>query len=55
MTEQVLAANVDGGLLGSFAFDRQGDITAPGVTVYRIEKGRPRVLTAIRPPSSLVR
>ena len=55
VTKQLLAANVEDGLLGSFAFDAQGDMTAPGVTVYRIDRGSARVVTAITPPPSLAR
>jgi ABC-type branched-subunit amino acid transport system substrate-binding protein/DNA-binding beta-propeller fold protein YncE len=53
VTGHLLRTRVKDGILGSFEFDSNGDTTAAGVTMYRIEKGRPRVLDVITPPKSL--
>jgi ABC-type branched-subunit amino acid transport system substrate-binding protein/DNA-binding beta-propeller fold protein YncE len=53
VTRHVLTGEVDDGILGSFAFDANGDMTAPGVTVYRIDRGKERVFTTLRPPPGL--
>jgi hypothetical protein len=55
VTAPLLATEVEDGILGSFAFDAQGDMTDAGVTVYRIERGRPSLVTAITPPTRLAR
>ena len=54
VTERLLALKVEDGILGSFAFDAYGDMTAPGITVYRIQRGTARAVTAMRPPARLV-
>jgi branched-chain amino acid transport system substrate-binding protein len=43
---------VQNGILGSFRFDRNGDTTRAIVSVYRITRGRPVLLTTITPPPS---
>jgi branched-chain amino acid transport system substrate-binding protein len=53
VTRRVLGTRVEDGILGSFEFDANGDTTAGGVTMYRIEQGKPRVLSVITPPKSL--
>jgi ABC-type branched-subunit amino acid transport system substrate-binding protein/DNA-binding beta-propeller fold protein YncE len=53
VTRNLLRTRVRNGILGSFEFDANGDTTAGGVTMYRIEKGKPRVLSVITPPESL--
>jgi YVTN family beta-propeller protein len=55
VTEQLFRVKVKNGILGSFEFDANGDTTAGGVTMYRIDKGKPRVVDVITPPTSLVR
>jgi branched-chain amino acid transport system substrate-binding protein len=55
VTRNMLRTRVENGILGSFEFDATGDTTAGGVTIYRIERGKPRVLDVITPPRSLVR
>jgi branched-chain amino acid transport system substrate-binding protein len=50
VTEELLKVRVEDGILGSFRFDANGDRTDAGVTMYRIEKGKPRVLAVITPP-----
>jgi hypothetical protein len=50
-----VALGVRNGILGSFEIDANGDTTAGGVTMYRIEQGKARVLDVITPPRSLVR
>ena len=54
VTEQLLKVRVEDGILGSFEFDANGDTTSGAVTMYRIEKGKPRVHAVIRPPAELV-
>ena len=49
VTDQLLKVKVEDGILGSFEFDANGDTTAAGVTMYRIEKGTPRVQAVITP------
>jgi ABC-type branched-subunit amino acid transport system substrate-binding protein/DNA-binding beta-propeller fold protein YncE len=53
VTRNLLRTRVEDGILGSFEFDANGDTTAGGVTIYRIEEGKPRVLSVITPPKSL--
>ena len=53
VTRNLFQTRVENGILGSFEIDANGDTTASGVTMYRIEKGRPRVLSVITPPKSL--
>jgi ABC-type branched-subunit amino acid transport system substrate-binding protein len=53
VTRHLLSTRVKDGILGSFEFDANGDTTAGGVTMYRIEQGKPRVLSVITPPKSL--
>jgi branched-chain amino acid transport system substrate-binding protein len=53
VTRNLLRTRVKDGILGSFEFDANGDTTAGGVTMYRIEKGKPRVVDVITPPKSL--
>ena len=54
VTEKLLEVRVKDGILGSFEFDANGDTTSAAVTMYRIERGRPRVHTVITPPADLV-
>jgi DNA-binding SARP family transcriptional activator/ABC-type branched-subunit amino acid transport system substrate-binding protein/DNA-binding beta-propeller fold protein YncE len=55
VTRNVFRARVTNGILGDFEIDQNGDTTAGGVTMYRIENGMPRVADVITPPPSLVR
>jgi ABC-type branched-subunit amino acid transport system substrate-binding protein len=55
VSERLLGVRVTDGILGSFEFDANGDRTSAGVTMYRIEKGKPRVRSVITPPPHLVR
>ncbi len=54
VTEQLLKVRVKDGILGSFEFDENGDTTSGAVTMYRIEKGKPRVHAVITPRAELV-
>jgi ABC-type branched-subunit amino acid transport system substrate-binding protein/streptogramin lyase len=54
VTERLLKVRVKDGILGSFEFDANGDTTSGAVTIYRIEKGMPRVHAVITPPAELV-
>ena len=54
VSEQLLKVRVKDGILGSFEFDANGDTTSGAVTMYRIEKGKPRVHAVITPPAELV-
>jgi hypothetical protein len=42
-------------ILGSFRFDANGDTTQPLISVFRITRGQPRLLTAITAPTSTKR
>jgi hypothetical protein len=53
VTRNLFRTRVEDGILGTFELDGNGDTTAGGVTIYRIERGKPRVLTVITPPKSL--
>jgi branched-chain amino acid transport system substrate-binding protein len=53
VTRNLLRTRVENGILGSFELDANGDTTAGGVTMYRIENGKPRVLAVLTPPKSL--
>jgi ABC-type branched-subunit amino acid transport system substrate-binding protein/streptogramin lyase/predicted Ser/Thr protein kinase len=53
VTRNLLRTRVENGILGSFEFDANGDTTTGGVTMYRIEGGKPRVLDVITPPKRL--
>ena len=63
VTEELFRTRVTDGLLGDFAFDENGDITAPAVTFLRLgredEPGAPFPNTSfdrvIRPPAELLR
>jgi branched-chain amino acid transport system substrate-binding protein len=53
VTRNLFGTRVEKGILGSFEIDANGDTTAARVTIYRIERGKPRVLDVITPPRSL--
>jgi ABC-type branched-subunit amino acid transport system substrate-binding protein/streptogramin lyase len=53
VTKNLLRTRVENGILGSFELDANGDTTAGGVTMYRIEKGRARVLDVVTPSETL--
>jgi ABC-type branched-subunit amino acid transport system substrate-binding protein/streptogramin lyase/predicted Ser/Thr protein kinase len=53
-TEELLDVRVKDGILGSFEFDANGDTTSGAVTMYRIEKGKPRVHAVLTPPADLL-
>jgi hypothetical protein len=54
-TAELFKTKVTNGILGSFSSDRNGDTTVGAVTIYRIVRGKPTILSVITPPSSLVR
>jgi len=51
----LFATRVNNGVLGSFAFTSEGDITAGAVTIFRLTQGQLRVAQVITPPASLLR
>jgi ABC-type branched-subunit amino acid transport system substrate-binding protein/DNA-binding beta-propeller fold protein YncE len=53
VTRNLFRTRVENGILGSFEIDANGDTTAAGVTMYRIEQGKPRVISVITPPDGL--
>ena len=55
VTRNLFRTRVTNGILGDFEIDENGDTTAGGVTMYRIENGKPRVVDVVTPPRSLVR
>lgn len=52
--EKLLATEVRGGILGSFRFDDNGDITQSAIAVYRIQGGRLRFVKTITPDAELL-
>jgi DNA-binding SARP family transcriptional activator/ABC-type branched-subunit amino acid transport system substrate-binding protein/streptogramin lyase len=54
VTNHLLKATITHGILGSFAFDANGDTTAGSVTIYQIVGGKSVVRRIITPPSSLL-
>jgi branched-chain amino acid transport system substrate-binding protein len=52
VTRRVLHSTVHDGLLGSFTFDANGDITLRRIFIHRIERGQLAFLTTITPPAS---
>ena len=53
VAKNLFRTHVENGILESFEIDANGDTTAGGVTMYRIERGKPRVLSVITPPRRL--
>jgi branched-chain amino acid transport system substrate-binding protein len=51
VVKEVFATKVEGGILGSFSFDRYGDIVPRPVAVYRIEKGEIVAHDIVRTPT----
>ena len=50
VVEEVFATKVEGGILGSFSFDRYGDIVPRPVAVYRFENGEIVAHDIVRTP-----
>jgi ABC-type branched-subunit amino acid transport system substrate-binding protein/streptogramin lyase len=55
VTRNLFRTRVEDGILGSFEFDANGDTTGGAVTMYRIENGKPRILTVLTPTGSVER
>jgi branched-chain amino acid transport system substrate-binding protein len=51
----LFATRVQNGILGNFAFNSDGDITAGAVTIFRLTQGQLRVAQVISPPARLLR
>ncbi|MEY2534989.1 MAG: branched-chain amino acid transport system substrate-binding protein [bacterium] len=54
VTDRLFRAQVRGGLLGSFSFDRNGDINLRRIFVHQIRHGKLSFFTAITPSARLV-
>jgi ABC-type branched-subunit amino acid transport system substrate-binding protein len=54
VTARLRQTRVHGGLIGSFAFDRNGDTTLRRIFVYRIRHGQLVYVTVITPPAGLL-
>jgi branched-chain amino acid transport system substrate-binding protein len=54
VVERLLAADVRGGLVGDFRFDRHGDSTLRTISAYRIRGGRLRYERSIEVPQRLL-
>ena len=52
VVDEVFASKVEDGILGSFSFDRFGDIVPAPVAVYRFERGKMVVDGVVRAPLS---
>jgi ABC-type branched-subunit amino acid transport system substrate-binding protein len=55
VTSHVLGDPVRGGILGNFAFDRNGDMVPGPVAVYRLQHGRQALDRVLRVSSRLLR
>ena len=54
-SKELFATKVENGILGSFSFDRRGDIDPAPVGVYRYENGKIVVDGVVRAPLGDVR
>ena len=50
---ELFKTHITSGILGTFGFDRNGDTTAPSVTVYRVVRGKPTVFKVVTPRPTL--
>jgi branched-chain amino acid transport system substrate-binding protein len=50
VTRELLAVRVDGGIIGDFSFDSNGDVTPPLVSVYRVTGGEQKLVDVIEDP-----
>lgn len=55
VTAHVLADRVNGGILGTFRFDRNGDMSPGPVTVYRVKHGHQTINRVVHVSSRLLR
>jgi hypothetical protein len=53
VVEELFATQVENGILGSFAFDRFGDIVPAPIGVYRFENGEIVAHDVVRPPAGI--
>ena len=53
VVEELFATKVENGILGSFAFDRFGDIVPAPIGVYRFENGEIVAHDVVRPPAGI--
>ena len=50
VTAHLFTTRVTDGILGTFAFDRNGDTTAGAVTIHRIRRGQDTIVSVVTPP-----
>jgi branched-chain amino acid transport system substrate-binding protein len=50
VTGEMLRLHVRGGIIGDFAFDANGDVTPPLVSVYRIANGQQKLFAVVKNP-----
>src|SRR3954453_9861133 len=55
VTKKLFALDMKNTILGSLKFDKNGDVTANPVTIYKIKNGRSVTFRVIKPPTSLVK
>jgi ABC-type branched-subunit amino acid transport system substrate-binding protein len=55
VTARVLADRVNDGILGTFRFDRNGDMSPGPVTIYRVRDGHQTINRVVRVSSKLLR
>ena len=53
VVDELFATKVENGILGSFTFDRFGDLDPASVGVYRIEKGQLLLYSVVSTPARL--
>jgi branched-chain amino acid transport system substrate-binding protein len=55
VTSKLFKIKIKNGILGTFSFNKNGDVTANPVTIYRIKGGKSTTYKVIVPPNSLVK
>jgi branched-chain amino acid transport system substrate-binding protein len=55
ISKKVFALNLRNTILGTMRFNRNGDVTANPVTIYKIKSGKSTTLRVIVPPTKLVK
>ena len=55
ITKKVFDLNMKNTILGNLNFNKNGDVTANPVTIYKIKNGRSVTFRVIKPPTTLVK
>ena len=54
VADQLFKVQITNGILGTFGFNKNGDVTANPVTIYKIVDGKSTTFKVIVPPANLV-